>query len=44
MYQFKTAIHKVFAQYFETEFSDLQLVLSRWVTNSPQPISVTSLT
>jgi len=28
----KSGFHVVFAQYLETEFSDLQLVLSRWVT------------
>ena len=29
----KNAFHRVFAQYLETEFRDLRLVLNRWVTN-----------
>src|SRR6218665_4048154 len=29
----KNASHMVFAQYLETEFRDLRLVLSRWTTN-----------
>jgi len=39
MYQLKNAIHQVFAQYLETEFSDLRLVLCRWVTYSI-PVSI----
>jgi len=32
MYLLKNVFHQVFAQYPETEFSNLQLVLCRWVT------------
>jgi len=32
MYQLEKMPHRVFAQYLETEFHDLRLVLNRWVT------------
>jgi len=32
MYQLENDFHKVYAQYLETEFCDLWLVLCRWVT------------
>src|SRR6218665_3632685 len=38
----KNASHMVFAQYLETEFRDLRLVLSRWTTYSNNNVDISN--
>jgi len=40
MFKLKKALYYVLAQYHETEFSELQLVLSRWITNENRAATV----